>query len=89
MTAETFLAWWPVVVAVATIIAAGGAGRYALKIVVARLDTLAVELKETNKQLTSVSTTVAVQAATLVAHTEQDRIQFQNIHAQLTGRIGA
>lgn len=77
---DDFLKWWPVLITAAGVVAGGGAGKYALSTVLKRLDALDAKFGATNTELSRLSTSVAVQSATLVAHTEQDRIQFQNLH---------
>lgn len=85
MDLDTFLRLWPVIVSLLTFAAAAGAGKYALSVLTGRIDTLASLLTDTNKTLTTMGTTVAVQTAQLGAHTEQDRIQFENLDYRLQG----
>lgn len=80
---DEVLKWWPIIVTVTTLAAGGGAGKYALSIVLRRLDTLDKKFEHMNTELSRLSTSVAVQSATLVAHTEQDRIQFENLRSEM------
>ena len=80
---EEFLKWWPVIVTTASVVAGGGAGKYALGVVLRRLDALDKKFDSTATELNRLSTSVAVQSATLVAHTEQDRIQFDALRSDM------
>jgi len=80
---DTVLRFWPLLIALVTLAGTAGAGRYALGVVIRRLDALSAKLDDTNKCVAAMSTTVAVQATQLAAHTEQDRLQFHNIEQRL------
>jgi hypothetical protein len=80
---DELLKWWPVITTAAGLVAGGGAGKYALNVVLKRLDSLDKKFETTNGELNRLSTSVAVQSATLAAHTEQDRIQFHNLDDRL------
>lgn len=81
---DTLLKLWPIIISLGTVAGSLGAARYALQVIGSRLDALATELKETNRTLVNVGTSVAVQSATLAAHTEQDRIQFETLRSGIS-----